>query len=172
MRKISSIVTLITAVVAVSTTANAQATATAASGATIVTPISITKQVDLNFGNVAVTTTAGTVMMTPGGVRSTTGGVTLPTTTGTVAAASFTVGGQADYTYNVTLPTADITLAGLTPANTMSLGSFTSSPSDTAGALLSGTQTLTVGGTLTVKASQEADTYANAADLTVTVNYN
>ena len=85
----------------------AQATATAAASATIITPITIAKTVDMNFGNVAVSaSTAGTVVMSPAGVRSTggAGGVTLPATSGTVAAASFTVSGQANYTYAITLP--------------------------------------------------------------------
>jgi hypothetical protein len=57
----------------------AQATATATSTATIVTPISITKTVDMNFGNVAVqTATGGTVILAPAGTRTVTGGVTLP----------------------------------------------------------------------------------------------
>src|SRR5258707_1112247 len=57
----------------------AQSTSTATATATIVTPISITKTVDMNFGNVAVQVgTGGTVLMPPAGVRSVTGGVTLP----------------------------------------------------------------------------------------------
>src|SRR5687768_9060604 len=73
----------------------AQATATADASATIVTPIAIAKVADMNFGNVAVNaTTAGTVVLTPLAARSVTGGVTLPATTGTVAAARFTVTGQ------------------------------------------------------------------------------
>jgi hypothetical protein len=69
----------------------AQETATA----TIVTPISIIKTVDMNFGNVAVqSTTGGTAVLSPAGIRTATGGVTLPVTPGTVTAASFTVNGQ------------------------------------------------------------------------------
>ncbi|MEI8007780.1 MAG: hypothetical protein WCI48_16350, partial [Bacteroidota bacterium] len=39
----------------------AQVSATATASATIVTPIAIAKTVDMNFGNVAVSATAGTV---------------------------------------------------------------------------------------------------------------
>src|ERR1700750_3473097 len=98
---------------------HAQATATATATATIVTPITITKTVDMNFGNVAVSASlAGTAVMTPGGVRSTggAGGVTLPSTTGTVTAASFNVAGQASYTYAITLPTTATISSG---TNTM-----------------------------------------------------
>ena len=46
----------------------AQETATATATATIVTPISITKTVDINFGTVAVqSTTGGTVVLSVGG---------------------------------------------------------------------------------------------------------
>jgi hypothetical protein len=172
MRKIISIVTLITAVVAVSTTANAQASQAATSGATVVTPISIINNNALNFGNITVSSTlAGTVLMTPAGVRTAADGAALPATPGTVAAAKFTVNGQGAYTYAITLPTSAITLTGGTEAKpTMTLGSFTSTPSLN-GALTGGTQELTVGGTLAIGAAQAADTYTNTTDLVVTVNY-
>src|SRR5271165_4561315 len=82
---------------------------TASASATIVTPISIVKNVDMNFGNVAVSATiAGTAILAPAGTRTTggAGGVTLPATAGTVSAASFTVSGQASYTYAITLPSS------------------------------------------------------------------
>lgn len=151
---------------------SAQATATATATATIVTPISISKTVDMNFGNVAVSaSTAGTVVLTPAGARSATGGVTLPTTAGTVTAASFTVSGQGDYTYSITVPSTDLTITS--GSNTMTVNTFTSNPAATAGALSSGgTQTLTVGATLNVGAGQAAGTYVSATPFSVTVNYN
>lgn len=148
----------------------AQATASATSTATIVTPISITKTVDMNFGNVAVQVgTGGTVVMTPAGVRSVTGGVTLPAVVGTVAAASFTVNGQGTYTYAITLPAAALTLTS--GPNTMTADTWTSSPSAT-GALTAGTQTLNVGATLNVAAAQAAGLYVSGTPFNVTVNYN
>ena len=100
---------IVTAAVVLTATSSsfAQATATAAASATIITPITITKTVDMNFGNVAVSATiAGTAILAPAGTRTTggAGGVTLPATTGTVAAATFTISGQASYTYAITLP--------------------------------------------------------------------
>src|SRR4051812_15235505 len=76
----------------------AQATATAAASANVIAPISMTKTVDLNFGNIAVSVSSGgTVVLVPAGTRSAggAGGVTLPVTSGTVAAATFTVSGNA-----------------------------------------------------------------------------
>ncbi len=150
----------------------AQASATASASATIVTPITIVKNTDMNFGNVAVSATIpGTVVLAPAGTRTTGGGggVTLPATTGTVAAAQFTVSGTANYTYAITLPTTKTITSG---ANTMTVDNFTSTPSGTGTLSGAGSQTLTVGATLNVAAAQAAGTYTNASGVPVTVNYN
>ena len=151
----------------------AQATATASASATIITPITIVKNVDMKFGNVAVSATlAGTVIMAPAGSRTTggAGGVTLPATTGTVSAASFTVSGQSGYTYAITLPST-ATITDPVSSSTMTVNGFTSSPATT-GLLTGGSQTLTVGATLNVGAAQTPGTYTNASGVPVTVNYN
>ncbi len=114
MKKATLLLTLTVALAANSldSYAQASASATANATATIVTPIAITKTSDLEFGNVAVSaTTGGTVIIAPDGSRSSTGGVTLPTTSPiTISAAAFTVTGTADYTYVITLPSATVTL--------------------------------------------------------------
>ena len=147
-----------------------QASATATSSGTIITPISISKTVDMNFGNAAVNSVAGTVVLTPAGTRTKTGGVTLPASAGTVTAASFTVSGLANSTYVITLPATPVTLT-YNVTNTMTASSFTSSPTPTGTIGVGGSQTLTVGATLNVGASQVAGTYVSAG-FTVTVNYN
>lgn len=150
----------------------AQATASASASATIVTPITLTKTADMNFGNVAVTGTSGTVVLAPAGTRTLTGGATLPATTGTVAAATFTVGGEGTYTYAITLPSTDYTITETVGSTaTMTVNAFTSDPSGT-GALTAGSQTLSVGATLNVGVSQAAGTYTNGTGFDVTVNYN
>lgn len=161
--------TLAIAILGFTATSFAQVSATATASATITTPISITKTVDLNFGNVAVSTTAGTVILKPAGTRTTTGGVTLPATNGTVTAAEFTVEGAADYTYAITLPTEPITITG--PGEPMTVSTFTSTPSST-GTLTGGTETIKVGATLNVAGGQAAGTYTSATPFEVTVNYN
>src|SRR5574344_4896 len=83
----------------VSVISSAQVTAKATATSTIVTPIGITKTVDMDFG---------TVVLAPDGNRTSTGGVTLPATKGTVTAAQFNVTGADGYTFAITLPT-DIT---------------------------------------------------------------
>ena len=152
-------------------TSFAQSTATATATATIVTPISIAKNTDMSFGNIAVqTATGGTVVLAPAGTRTSTSGVTLPATTGTVTAASFTVNGNGSYTYAITLPTTAVTLTHSGGVQTMNATSFTSNPSAT-GALSSGTQNIAVGATLTVAAAQLAGVYTSG-NFNVTVNYN
>ena len=150
----------------------AQASATAAASATIVTPITIVKVTDMNFGNVAVSATnPGTVILATTSSRTTGGtGVTLPAVTGTVAAANFTVSGQANYTYAITLPSS-ITITGPASA-TMTVNGFVSNPATTGTLSAGGTQTLLVGATLNVSAAQAAGVYTNATGVAVTVNYN
>ncbi len=151
--------------------AQASSTASANTTAVIVTPISITKTTDMNFGNVAVSASnAGTVVLAPAGTRTTTGGVTLPGTIGTVAAAAFTVTGTANYTYAITLPTT-LTLDD-NASHTMTVDNFTSNPTPTGTLDGSGSQTLSVGATLNVGAGQEAGTYESDTDFEVTVVYN
>ena len=148
----------------------AQSTATATATATIITPISIAKNTDMSFGNIAVqTATGGTVVLAPAGTRTSTSGVTLPATTGTVTAASFTVNGNGTSTYAITLPTT-VTLTHSGGVQTMAASSFTSNPSGT-GALSAGTQNIAVGATLTVAAAQLAGVYTSG-NFNVTVNYN
>jgi len=147
----------------------AQVSASASIHATIVNPIAITKTIDLNFGNVAVGA-LGSVVLSPTSNRSTTGGVTLPSNQGTVAAASFIVTGKNNYTYSITLPSEAITIndAG---SNSMTVDSWTSTPTST-GTLSGGTSTLLVGATLNVNASQTPGVYTSDTPLSVIVNYN
>jgi hypothetical protein len=155
----------------------AQVSATASAAATIVTPIAIVKATDMNFGNVAASAALGTVVLAPAGGRIAGGGVTLPTVIGTVTAASFNVSGQANLTYSITLPAGATTIAS--GANTMTVDTWLSTPTVALGGTLSalGAQTLLVGATLHVAASQAAGSYSSSnaggsGNFTVTVNYN
>ena len=164
------IVSLLIAVFTTNTFAQDAATATAS--ATIIAPITIANAVDMNFGNVAIQAgTAGTVVIAPEGTRTSTAGVTLPSTTGTLTQASFTVGGEGVYTYTITIPSTDYTITDPVSAATMIVNSFTSTPSGT-GILAGGAQNLNVGATLNVDAAQIPGIYTNTAGFDVTVNYN
>lgn len=145
-------------------------TASATSSATIVTPITIANAGDMNFGNVAVSGTGGTVILTPAGARSITGGVTLPVfANGTVSAAHFDVTGADAYTYSITLPSTALNVTS--GENTMTVTAFTSTPTTTGTLSASGAQTIDVGATLNVTANQAAGTYVSEP-FNVTVNYN
>jgi hypothetical protein len=107
--------------------------------------------------------------LAPAGTRTSTSGVTLPATAGTVTAATFTVSGNGSYTYAITLPTT-VTLTHSGGVQTMDATAFTSNPSGT-GALTAGTQDISIGATLTVAAAQLAGVYTSG-NFDVTVNYN
>lgn len=151
-----------------STSASAQATATATASATIVTPISIAKNTDMNFGNIATDGSVGTVVLSPASGRTPSGGVTLPATAGTVTAASFTVSGSGSYAYSITLPSSVIITSG---SDQMTVDNFTSTPSAN-GQLTSGEQIINIGATLNLVASQAEGTYISGTPFAVTVNYN
>lgn len=147
-----------------------QVTGTATATGTIVTPIAIANAGNMNFGNVAVSATAGTVILAPAGTRTLTGGITLPIITGTVTAAKFNVTGTANYTYSITLPTTATTVTS--GGNTMTVTDFTSTPTPTGLLNGSGAQEIQVGATLNVAGSQPAGTYISGTPFEVTVNYN
>jgi hypothetical protein len=146
--------------------------ATATATATIVTPVTITNNGDLNFGNVVASVGGGTVTITPAGARSAVG-VTLPAVPGTVTPAHFNVTGTANFTYTIAITGTPVTVTS--GANTMTVNAFTSTPVAGVGTgLLDGTgaQTIDVGATLVVGANQPAGTYVSGTPFTVTVNYN
>jgi hypothetical protein len=163
----------------VSSFAQGSASTTADASATIVTPISILKQADLEFGDIAVSETqGGTVELLPmAGVatRNPLNGVTLPAyTTNIPTAARFLVQGVPYYTYNILLPDDGFVLThDMISTETMIVNDFTSSPSGTNGELdMDGKETLYVGATLVVAASQEPGHYVSLVPFNVTVNYN
>lgn len=144
----------------------AQSADVATATATLVAPISITKTVDMNFGTVAASATAGTVVLAVDNGVTATGGVSLPG--GTPAAAQFDVTGEGTSTFDITLPSSIVLSNG---TDNLTVDNFVSNPSGT-GALVAGSATIAVGATLNVPANAPAGVYTNSADLTVTVNYN
>ena len=167
MKKLTKLFCVATILLGFAANAFGQVSATATATATILTPIAITKTVDLNFGNLAVhPTTAGTLALATDNNRSITGGVTLMPA-GTVSAASFTVTGNTNAIYTITLPGSIVITDG---THNMTVNAFTSTPATT-GTLTLGTSTLRVGATLVVPGGQSAGIYTNTTDLDVTVNY-
>jgi hypothetical protein len=142
------------------------ATATANATARIISPISISKTADLNFGDVVASGAAGSVALSTAGVRTPAGGASLGSGAA-VTAAAFTVSGQGSATYAITLPASATVTSG---ANTMTVNGFTSNPSGTGALSAGGSQNLLVGATLNVGASQATGTYSGTFDVTVTYN--
>ena len=173
MKTIKKLMSAAVLFIVASTNLNAQASASATATATIISPISIVKNVDMNFGNIAVSTLAGgTVTLDPSAAGTRTpnggGGVSLPAITGTVAAAQFTVSGQGSSTYDISLPvSATLSNAG----NNMVADNFTSSIA-TGSLNVSGTESFYVGADLNVGASQPPGVYTTSSPFFVIVSYN
>lgn len=163
MKKISALFAISLLFAVFSANVFGQATATAS--ATIVTPISISSDRNLSFGNILAAATAGTVQITPAGVRSATT-VSLPAITGTVTTAQFVISGTSGMTYSVTLP-ASISISDGS-SHTMTVDSFQHNAS---GTLPAATETFQVGATLQVGANQVAGNYGPGS-FSVSVNYN
>jgi hypothetical protein len=157
---------------AVSSFGQASVTANAPATANIVTPLGITKTVDMNFGNIAVNANAGTVILSTTNTRTVTGGITLPGTAGTVAAAQFSVTGQNGYTYSITMPSSALTLTRTSGSETMTVDTWVNNVGPTGTLSVSGAQTIIVGATLNVGGSQVAGEYKNTTGFPITVNYN
>jgi hypothetical protein len=165
------------AIAAFSNNANAQAvvSAPATATATIITPIAIAKERDMNFGDIATNGTNGTVELTTGSLRRATGGVSFSVATpGTITSAKFTVTGMANYGYSIGIP-IQLVLKHTDGVNTMTVGAITNSigVAGDAGTLSgTGSQDIFIGGTLNLVGAQLAGVYTNTTDLKVTVNYN
>lgn len=139
--------------------------------ARVVTPISISQNTPMNFGDVAVGTGGGTVVLLTDDSRSVTGDAeALSTTTGT--AAIFDVTGFSGATYAISYTAGTLSDGG---GNTMTVNAFTD---DTAGSgtLILGSDQFVVGATLNINGGQATGTYstgnAGGTAYTVTVNYN
>lgn len=173
--------TLAIAILGFTATSFAQNTATSAAtaaNASIISPISISSEKTLEFGKMVKPAVETKVMIAADNgnrsvVSGTAGIITLTNDNlGTVRAAEFIVSGEKYYTYAISLPgNGSVTLAGgTTPGTPMKVNDFTSTPSTTGTLSELGTETIKVGATLTVNASQEVGNYTGS--FTVTVAYN
>lgn len=128
--------------------------------------ITLMRLTDLRFGDIFTSALAGTVVLTPAGARSATGGAGLGALS-PVGPATFTVAGAASTTYAITLP-ASITLTA--PGGTLTISPLTSTPSLTGLLSATGQQTLAVGGTLNVAANQPDGDYSGTFNVIVAYN--
>jgi hypothetical protein len=174
MKKITLLTIL--AIAAFSSSAYAQAVVSpaATATATIITPIAITKVVDMNFGDISTNGTVGTVVLINGSAstRTATGGASFSAAApGTITSAQFTVTGKSGYAYSISIPTSITLTHNDNPANVMQVTGIDNNIG-IAGVLTGGAQDIFVGGTLNLVAAQLEGVYTNTADLKVTVNYN
>jgi len=116
----------------------------------------------LAFGR-AVVTSEGTVVVSPEGDRTSTGGVTL--IGGSASATSFTVTGDVDRAYSITLSDPATLSSG---SGSMTVDTFTFSPTSSSWNLgAGGSQTVHVGATLHVGGSQAQASYTGTYSITV-----
>ena len=162
----------------------AQVTVNSSASATIVATITLTKTYDLDFGNLAVTTTAGDCVLTPmagtAPTRTPHLGVTLPAFPGTPRAGAFVVTGVSGQFYTITIPETALTITRTTGTETMTVTDFTTdqtvvTPGSWWGTLTGGSSTFYIGGKCNVAANQVPGLYQNlvggAGGFPVTVNY-
>ncbi len=115
---------------------------------TLLAPISISVGANMDFGTMLTTGTAGTVTVTPAGVRTS---VNVDLFGGTPAAASFDVTGRVNQAYVITFTSpATLTSGG----NTMTVDTFTDAGATPT--LVGGSDTFNVGATLNVGGAQAA----------------
>lgn len=170
--KLSLAVAAAVAAAAFSTGAHAAQASTTATGK-VLEPITITKSADLTFGEFAVGSTGGTVVVTTGGTRTKTGDVVLSSVVDGTRGA-FAVAGEADATFSITAPDTGV-LTHTDTTTTMAVDfshdlDGTSQDNPASGTLTAGAATIYLGGTLTAGASQKAGDYSGTA--TITVEYN
>ena len=130
--------------------------------ATIIIPIAIANTTDLAFGSVVSSGSADTVVVSPAGARTCGGTLTC---TNSVTAGAFDVTGGTGETYTISLPASTTVISG---GDNMTVDTFVSTPTPT-GTLTGGAETLLVGATLQVAASQPNGSYTGT--YSVTVNY-
>ena len=125
--------------------------------------ILITTNSNLGFGQLISTSSPGTVVVTPLGIRSTFDGVIEGNSLG-VSSSSFSVTGDPDASYSITLPLS-ATLSG--SSSSMTVDTFVSSPSGSGNLGTLGAQIFAVGATLHVLAGQLTDDYSGSYNVSV-----
>ncbi len=179
-----SILTLLAIVLIAGLAGNLQAQTSASestnAGAVLIVAMTITETSPLHFGSVQLTgTTGGTVVLPSNSTNRTfTGDCAASTATPTATNAAYNVTGTALETYALTLPaTTEVTHgtagAGLRTMNiTLMKARFSGAGADAVTSTLAanGTDSFTLGGTLTVGANQVAGVYSGSFN--VSIDYN
>lgn len=167
--KTNRIILTLAALFGLFVSAFSQVTATGHVSVTIVSPISITKTQDMNFGHVSVESGVGQVTLSPENQgRSVSGDVQLMDG-GAVSVAAFKVKGVQGSTFSISLSQSPILISN--GSKNMLVTDFTSTPTGY-GDLSDGIREVKVGATLVVTGDQALGEYASISPFPVTVNYN
>jgi len=161
--------------VGITATVSAQSvTASANAGAIIVSAISITSDIPLNFGTLSIPTADVNVTLSTANARSSDKPTNISLLPCTTTNAHYNINGAGGCTYTITLPaTNTVTLSN--GSNSMKVENFLaltkSTTSGTSGTLTStGTDDFVVGATLQVKSGQPTGTYSGTFDVAVAYN--
>jgi hypothetical protein len=158
--------------------AKERATVSANARAVIVANLSFFKVDDLDFGKIVAGTTAGTVVVSPTGTRTATGGVRLASST-TVKAAKFAGKGSFNQSLTIAVTSNTVTLNRAGGGDTMTMDTFiigstptiqlSTTPQSFRIGTTSGIFQFPVGATLRVKASQTPGIYTGT--FTISLQY-
>lgn len=145
----------------------AQATANFTASVTIIEPVSVINQAQMNFASIS-SNSGGKVVLDPNDSRSALGGVVLEEENG-VSAAKFLITGEKGLTVVITLPKDQFTLTK--GSQNITLHSFTSNlpPSFQ---LSEEFVSLNVGATIEIEGVQPPGIYNSTNPMSVVVNYN
>ena len=146
--------------------AQASASATVESRATVIDPIKIEKTVDLDFGNVISAYVPGTVILSPDGTRVAYGVQLSNTMPGNVNPAEAVVT-HGNNNYAITLPETFTLYHQENPNQVLLIENFTVTPLPG-----DGSDILRIGATLKLEANQVAGYYTNSEGFNVMVSYN
>ena len=141
-------------------------------GGEILSPISLLRGAQLEFGKLAVLAGGGTVSISADGLNTVTKSTDVTLVPGVNrTAATYTVKGNINSNYSISAPASIIVTNGtkfMTIVTSVLSASTTSSVGGTLNA--SGSDNFYIGGTLTIDPGQDAGSYSKTFD--VTVNYN
>lgn len=149
-----------------------QVSVTAHASAEVIQALAATEGSALNFGRFSPESTGGEIRLTPDGVRSSTGSVSL--SGGLYNPASFNLSGQPDFSIVVNLPAAPVLLTNITNGKTMTVINWESIPSVSSSIKIpsSGVLTLNVGATLRVGNMVDNPVGMYSGTYVITFSYN
>ena len=146
--------------------AQASASATVNSRATVIDPIQIDKTVDLDFGNIITAYNPGSVILSTDGSSVAYGVQISNTIPGNVTPAEAVVT-HGNNNYAITLPESFLLYNQENPNQVLRIDQFTVTPQQ--GDVM---DVIRIGGTLNLEANQLSGFYTNSSGFNVTVSYN